>query len=314
MPFDVIGDIHGQADALYRLLEQMGYTQRRGTWRHNERTAIFVGDYIDVGPEQLKAVTTVRRMVEEGAAQALMGNHEFNAICWFTQDPENLDDYLRSRYNVEWGAKNRRQHKAFLAEFEANEALHRSTLDWFHTLPLWFETPGLRVVHACWDERAIALLKKRLGSHGILPPDLTAEASRLGSPLNCAVDRVLKGQEIALPDGVYFEDAYGIRRDHVRRRWWDDNATTYRRAALLPEMQARLLPDDPLPSDLLFSVDYSRITLFGHYCLLEDSPFLSGSFACVDTCAARGNRLTAYRWDSEASLNPYKFSSVPVMV
>lgn len=97
--YDIIGDIHGQANALHRLLQKMGYVLQKGTWKHPERTAWFVGDYIDAGPNQLAAVSTVRRMVEEGAAHALMGNHEFNAICWSTEDPENPGDFVRSRFS-----------------------------------------------------------------------------------------------------------------------------------------------------------------------------------------------------------------------
>jgi hypothetical protein len=312
MSIDVIGDIHGQADALHRLLSSMRYSQECGTWRHAERTAFFIGDYVDAGPQQLAAVTTVRRMVEEGAAQALMGNHEFNAICWFTSDPENPGDYLRSRYSPEWGAKNREQHQAFLAEFEADQDLHRETIEWFLALPLWFETGGLRLVHACWDERAIATLVNRLGPSRRLSAQWLAEASKEGTELNAAVERVLKGQEIGLPNGSCFHDRGGIRRTQARRRWWDPNAITYRRAALLPEAEASQLPDDPLPIDAIFPVDTSRLTLFGHYCLTDCSPRLSDYFGCLDTCAAKGHRLTAYRWDGESTLDPEKLVSVPV--
>jgi hypothetical protein len=312
MPFDIIGDIHGQADALHRLLRWMGYSQQGGTWKHAERTAVFVGDYIDAGPQQLAAVTTVRRMVDEGAAYALMGNHEFNAICWFTRDPETPDDFLRSRFSTEWGGKNRKQHQAFLTDFETHEDLHRETVEWFLTLPLWFESEGLRVVHACWDEQAIATLANWLGSSKRLAAQWITEASRQGTELNAAVERVLKGQEIGLPNGTYFHDAYGIRRNQVRRRWWDANAVTYRQAALLPEPQANQLPDDPLPVSAFFPVNYFRTTLFGHYCLTDCSPWLSSRFGCVDTCAAKGNKLTAYRWDGETTLDPAKFNSVPV--
>jgi hypothetical protein len=312
MPFDVIGDIHGQADALHRLLRWMGYSQQSGTWKHPERTAVFVGDYIDAGPQQLAAVTTVRRMVDAGAAYALLGNHEFNAICWFIKDPETQDDFLRSRFSTEWGAKNRKQHQAFLSEFEADEDLHRETVEWFLTLPLWYESDGLRVVHACWDNQATATLANWLGPSKRLAAKWIAEASRQGTELNAAVERVLKGQEIVLPNGTHFHDGYGIRRNHVRRRWWDANAVSYRQAALLPKSKANQLPDDPLPVSELFLIDSSRITLFGHYCLTDCSPRLSDHFGCIDTCAARGNRLTAYRWDGEATLDPAKFNSVPV--
>lgn len=312
MQIDVIGDIHGQADALHRLLRSMAYRQQSGTWKHSERTALFVGDYIDAGPQQLAAVTTVRRMVEEGAAQALMGNHEFNAICWFTRDPENPNDFLRSRFSADWGAKNRKQHQAFLSEFEVLEDLHRETVEWFLTLPLWFESQGLRAVHACWDGQAIAKLAKQLGPSKRLSAQWITVGSRQGTELNAAVERVLKGQEIDLPKGTYFHDSYGIQRTQVRRRWWDPNAITYRRAALLPESEASQLPDDPLPVSVLFPVNPCRTTLFGHYCLNDGSPMLTSHFGCLDTCAAKGGRLTAYRWDGESALDPAKFKSVPV--
>ena len=63
---------------------------------------------------------------------------------------------------------------------------------------------------------------------------------------------------------------------------------------------------------MLFPVNYRRMTLFGHYCLMEGPARLSERFACVDTCAAKGNKLTAYRWDGEETLDAEKLVSVPV--
>jgi hypothetical protein len=198
-----------------------------------------------------------------------------------------------------------------LAEFEVHEDLHRDTVEWFSTLPLWFESERLRVVHACWDGNAIQSLKDRLGHSGNLSGSLIQDACREGSPLNVAVERVLKGQEIQLPKGRYFLDGYGIRRDMVRRRWWDREALTYRQAALINESEAKQLPDDRLSADVFFPVDYDRLTFFGHYCL-ADHPMLSTHFACVDTCAARGHRLTAYRWEGEINLKIENFRSVTI--
>ena len=51
--YDVIGDVHGQAGKLEGLLKQMGYElDIKGTYRHPIRTAIFVGDLVDRGPDQ----------------------------------------------------------------------------------------------------------------------------------------------------------------------------------------------------------------------------------------------------------------------
>jgi hypothetical protein len=48
--YDLIGDIHGHADALRRLLATLGYTRHQGGYRHSDRRAIFLGDFIDRGP------------------------------------------------------------------------------------------------------------------------------------------------------------------------------------------------------------------------------------------------------------------------
>jgi hypothetical protein len=52
--FDVIGDIHGEADKLSGRLTKLGYSALQGIWRHPERTAVFLGDLIDRGPQQLE--------------------------------------------------------------------------------------------------------------------------------------------------------------------------------------------------------------------------------------------------------------------
>ena len=90
--YDIIGDIHGHADALVSLLKKMGYEDKWGAWRHPERKAIFMGDFIDKGPKQVETVDIVRRMVEENNAMAVMGNHEFNAIAWHLPRPEMQGD------------------------------------------------------------------------------------------------------------------------------------------------------------------------------------------------------------------------------
>jgi hypothetical protein len=64
--YDVIGDIHGQADKLVGLLRHLGYNERQGAWRHSERTAVSVGDLIDRGPKQLDSIRIPRAMVEAG--------------------------------------------------------------------------------------------------------------------------------------------------------------------------------------------------------------------------------------------------------
>src|SRR5690625_6846641 len=74
------------------LLEKPGYHQLDGVYRHPERKVIFLGDIIDRGPQIREALQMVRRMVEADEAQMVLGNHECNALAYFTRADNH---YLR---------------------------------------------------------------------------------------------------------------------------------------------------------------------------------------------------------------------------
>ncbi|MFE2810933.1 polynucleotide kinase-phosphatase [Streptomyces nigra] len=72
-PFDVIGDVHGCASELEALLGKLGYVD--GV--HPEgRTAVFVGDLVDRGPDSPGVLRRVMAMVKSGDALCVPGNHE----------------------------------------------------------------------------------------------------------------------------------------------------------------------------------------------------------------------------------------------
>ena len=150
LAYDIIGDVHGHARELCALLEKMGYRESRGAYRHSSRIAIFVGDLIDRGPANIEAAIIARRMVEEGSALLVMGNHEFNAIAFHSEDPESAGEFLRPHTS-----KNVKQHQATLQEFEARPEQKILLLEWFRTLPLFLELANVRVVHACWDRQSL---------------------------------------------------------------------------------------------------------------------------------------------------------------
>ena len=112
MNYEIIGDIHGNADKLVQLLEKLGYSQVNGTHQQVGHQAIFVGDFIDRGPQQKAVIEIVRPMIDSRKALAVMGNHEFNAICYHTANTENPGEYLRSHKR-----KNTEQHQEFLDEY-----------------------------------------------------------------------------------------------------------------------------------------------------------------------------------------------------
>jgi hypothetical protein len=94
-----------------------------------------------------------RGRVDAGAALAVMGNHELNAIAWHTPDARRPGEFLRSHHSEEWGEKNRKQHAAFLVEVEDQPARHAEIIDWFLTLPLWLDLPEDLCVGRAGDRR-----------------------------------------------------------------------------------------------------------------------------------------------------------------
>ncbi|MET7604968.1 polynucleotide kinase-phosphatase [Streptomyces avermitilis] len=72
-PFDIIGDIHGCAAELESLLGKLGYTD--GV-HPGGRTAVFVGDLVDRGPDSPGVLRRVMSMVGSGNALCVPGNHE----------------------------------------------------------------------------------------------------------------------------------------------------------------------------------------------------------------------------------------------
>lgn len=305
--YDIIGDIHGHAEALKELLKQMGYSYTGGAWRHSDRTAVFVGDFVDRGPAQVETVMIARAMTDCGAAKAVMGNHEFNAIAWYMADPLDEGQHLRKHTD-----KNRKQHQQFLKEVEG-QRIHGELIDWFLSLPLWLELDGIRVVHACWHQDYIDYLRTRLGPAACLSEGLIAEASRWtdeatdnrGTRMEMfdAVETLLKGVEVSLPEGFQFTDKDGHVRKQARTRWWDASATTYRAGAIIdPSVAAAAGFDAMLPEHALFWKNDGKPAIVGHYWLTGTPEIQNPGVAVIDYSIANGGRLAAYRWDGESHL------------
>jgi diadenosine tetraphosphatase ApaH/serine/threonine PP2A family protein phosphatase len=316
LPYDIIGDIHGHADKLEALLRKLGYRESARAWRHPERQAIFVGDFIDRGPAQIRSVNIARGMVDAGAALAVMGNHELNAIAWHTPDPREPGEYLRRHNSPKWGDKNRQQHAAFLAEVEHDPALHATLVDWFLTLPLWLDLPGLKVVHACWHGPFMSWLEPQLHQGRNLTRDLMiaatmepedeTEKDNATPSIFKAVEALTKGIELPLPGGHAFRDKDGHVRNRVRVRWWDEGATTYRSAAMMTSEESAGLPELPIPSHARLK-GVGTPVFFGHYWLTGKISLQSNRSACLDYSAGKGGPLVAYRFDGESDLSAAKF-------
>ncbi len=304
---DIIGDVHGHADELSQLLHRLGYNEHSGVFRHPSRQVIFCGDFIDRGPHIKDVLRICRSMCENGSAQAVMGNHELNALAYHAPHPERTQEFLRIHSD-----KNRRQHRATLEQLDAAELT--SALDWFRTLPVFIDTGELRVVHACWDASDFHVLSDAANDHGFMTDAFLQCATTPGNPVFRSIERVLKGPEMRLPDGRTITDKEGNKRSASRIRWFESaaghNCATYSLPASPdPELIEIPVPQSARPA-LYRSTDPPVV--FGHYWLSSPVPApLAVNVACVDFSVAKGGMLAAYRHNGERELVAENFVTVP---
>ena len=310
MNYDVIGDVHGEYDLLVALLKKLGSAQKQGVWKQYNHKAIFVGDLVDRGPQEVATVNLVRKMVESGNALCIMGNHELNAIAWFTQVPHEPNIFLRNH-----NSKNYKQHEAFLHEVEGKN-IHKELISWFKTLPLWLNLGDIRIVHACWNEKYMYELQMNLGlsNDQTLTEELLVVSTKENNdkaikqhPAFVAVEALCKGLEASLPNGHYFIDKDQQKRHEIRIKWWQKEFSNYQEAALAPLNIVKNIPDIPFIEDPRLENYRGAPVFFGHYSLQEEPRIFTKKIACLDYLVAGKNTLVAYRWQGETELESENF-------
>lgn len=322
----IIGDIHGHADKLKQLLEMLGYEAVGELYgpgpglEGEQHELIFLGDLIDRGPHNREVVTIVKGLVDNGHARAIMGNHEFNAICYHTAHT-TTGEPLRPHT-----PKNQRQHQKFLDDYPPGDDDTQRVIDWFKTLPLFLElgseanlavykldeadeqparelfSDRVRCVHACWDEQHIQYLQSRLGCPALVDDKFIQDAATRGTDAYNATEVVLKGPEIPLPNGGHFVDKDENERHHIRYKWWQ-GGTTYKDVALVPDEQQPLITDDVLPDTVSIAAypDDAPPVFFGHYWMTGEPQAQRHNVACLDYSVGKGGPLTAYVLYGDAS-------------
>jgi hypothetical protein len=306
--YDVIGDIHGNATQLDNLLRKLSYKKtEKGYYSHPSRKVIFLGDFVDGGKEHVKVIGIVKPMVENQAAYAIMGNHEFNAISFHTKHPATQQP-LRER-----SIKNIGQHIEFLAEYKSQKKDLLAVIEWFKTLPLFLDLPQIRAVHACWSEHEINIIKPYLTAKNEVKPELFEEfyvrANSKGSDEFNAVEILLKGVEIELPQGASFKDKSENVRTAVRIKWWQSKGNSYGDYSLVrldKEISKLSFPREAI-KPYLYNTD-SKPVFIGHYWLSGAPEIQHKKVACLDYSVGKSNNQVAYRWNNgDTQLNNHNF-------
>jgi len=234
-------------------------------------------------------------MVEAGTAQALMGNHEYNAILF---NMWGKDNFLRPHK-----IKNIKQHKETLVQYHGQQEEYNEMIAWFKTLPMYIESEGFSAMHACWDPASIATLKKTT-SEGCLNDEAFRISADKSTDLYKAVEITCKGLEVKLPDGVFFHDKDGTKRHDIRVKWWEDpQDKTYEEMSVIEGIKMNPTPFD---KEMISYGKNDKPVFFGHYWLQGKPTLLKHNICCLDYSVAKGGYMVAYRWDGERSLEESK--------
>jgi hypothetical protein len=149
---DIIGDVHGEYDALVNLMKSLGY-DTEGFHKDN-RKLIFVGDLCDRGPDSPSVIRLVKKLVDNKNAQVILGNHELNLLQKKAKDGSGW--YFEERYESD------KSYKPFKVVTEEDKEFIYSFLS---HLPMALENDNLRIVHAAWDNEKINQIREmKLGS------------------------------------------------------------------------------------------------------------------------------------------------------
>ncbi|NDY93658.1 metallophosphoesterase [Ideonella sp. TBM-1] len=149
-PLDLVGDVHGEYEALVALLGHLGY-DRAG--RHPQgRFLVFVGDLGDRGPNSPGVIALVRRLVREGRAECLLGNHELNLL---RGDRKDGNDWF---WNEDAPA-DRKYHPWATLPGRGESPERAAVRGFLLRRPLVAHRADLRVVHAAWHPGALAQLR-----------------------------------------------------------------------------------------------------------------------------------------------------------
>ncbi|MDW9689395.1 metallophosphoesterase [Sinorhizobium meliloti] len=305
---DIIPDIHADIERLTETLSHLGYRETDQCWTHTEgRIAAFLGDFIDMGKHNAAVISLVRAMEQGGNAIAVMGNHELNALLYHErgQNSEGIPDGFMRAHSL----KNTAQHETFLKEFPVGAPQTRDVLDWFLTLPVFLDLPGVRLIHAYWDSTHIDAIRRRNADGRLKRGDLQELAfENEATAFAAAVLSSLKGPEAMLPNGHSFEDIKGHSRTAVRLKWWYADGQTWRAAALsVPNPDE--LPDTPVTENrhITFYGAEQKPVFFGHYKMPGEPELSARNALCLDY----PQQACAYRWNGESELKGESLILIP---
>jgi len=239
----------------------------------------------------------VRKMVENGNALAILGNHELNALIVHAKNKKGAPLVKSPRKNFLSVFKT-------MEEFSSKNEEWESHMKWLRSLPFFIETDGLRFVHACWSNDAIAYMKENLPSGKIKKKVIKALYKKPDSELSRNIWLVTKGVYFTMPGNLKIKNNKGVTPQSFRTRWWEKpagktfNELSFESKYSLPEYT---VPEQLLPIYYPYE-DSEPLLFFGHYCRGNGPVIVKSNLCCLDSCVTSKKVLTAYCWQGEKKL------------
>lgn len=261
-PIDIVGDVHGEIDALRALLGHLGYSKDGS---HPEgRRLVFLGDLTDRGPDSPGVIDLVQSFVEAGHAQCVLGNHDLNILLKHVKHDNHWF------FGEEWSLDGSDEPTPAVL---ADDGVRQTVINFFQTLPLVLERDDVRVVHACWDDSMVEIVrqssnvvtlyrqyKDQIDADHSRQPQLDELTKELEHQNRNPVKVLTSGKERRVESPFY---ASGKWRQTERVPWWDEyQDETY--------------------------------CVFGHYSFYKDQTELAGRALCADFSVAK-------RWEERKS-------------
>lgn len=145
-PLDVVGDVHGELDALTSLIKNLGYDS---SGNHPEnRKLVFVGDLCDRGPDSVGVILLVQKLMSTGKAVAILGNHELNLLREDAKDGSGwfFDERVK-------------QDQRYMPFARPSDQERLEIKGFLEQLPIALEREDLRVIHAAWQHKEIEIIR-----------------------------------------------------------------------------------------------------------------------------------------------------------
>lgn len=146
-----VGDIHGETAHLFKLLSCFPTLD-------SQDTLVFLGDYLDRGPQSKQVVDFIRTLPNETPAKvvALRGNHE---DAWLRVIDQGWDEFVRppkngclAAYRSYVGGPHPHEDELPRQDEElvvlSGDFFPPEHVDWFRSLPIWYEDDHAIYVHA----------------------------------------------------------------------------------------------------------------------------------------------------------------------